>query len=145
MKQPGVLILLISFVLVISFVVASQEAKNDGFVTTTLSGANEVNRLGDADGAGVFRFTVKSQGGQLCYELSTTGIASATTATVNEGDSFLDGNVVVTLTPPATGRSQGCISVKSDILSNIAANPSRYYINVANAEFPNGAIRGQLK
>jgi len=145
MKQPGVLVLLISFVLVISFVVASQEAKNDGFVTTTLSGANEVNRLGDADGAGVFRFTVKSQGRQLCYELSTTGVATATSATVNEGDSFSDGNVVVALTPPANGRSQGCISVKADFLTDIAANPSRYYVNVSNTEFPNGAIRGQLK
>jgi hypothetical protein len=145
MKQPGVLVLLIGFVLVISFVVASQEAKNDGFVATTLAGANEVNHLGDADGGGVFRFTVKSQARQLCYELSTTGIASATTATINEGDSSSDGNVVMALTPPANGRSQGCISVQADILTDIAANPSRYYVNVTNAEFPNGAIRGQLK
>ena len=145
MKQPGVLVLLISFVLVISFVVASQEAKNDGFVTTTLSGANEVNRLGDADGAGVFRFTVKSQGRQLCYELSTSSISEATTATINAGDSSSNGNVVIGLEAPTSGRSQGCVSGDTQTIRDITANPSRYYVNVRNAEFPNGAIRGQLK
>ena len=145
MKQPGVLVLLISFVLVISFVVASQEAKNDGFVTTTLSGANEVNSLGDADGGGVFRFTVKSQGRQLCYELSTSSITEATTATINAGDSSSNGNVVIGLEAPTSGRSQGCVSGDAQTIADIAANPSRYYVNVTNAEFPNGAIRGQLK
>src|SRR5215470_2216335 len=110
MKQPGVLVLLISFVLVISFVVASQEAQNDGFVTVTLSGVNEVNRLGDADGGGVFRFSVKSHGRQLCYELSTSSITEATTATINTGDSSSQGNVVMALEAPSSGRSQGCVS-----------------------------------
>ena len=145
MKQPGVLVLLISFVLVITFVVASQEAKNDGFVTTTLSGANEVNRLGDADGSGVFRFSVESQGRQLCYELSTSRITAATTATINAGDSSSNGNVVMALEAPASGRSQGCVSGDVQTIADIVANPSRYYVNVTNAEFPNGAIRGQLK
>ena len=144
MKQPGVLVLLISFVLGISFVVATQEAKNDGFVTTTLSGANEVD-LGDADGGGVFRFTVKSQARQLCYELSTSSITEATTATINAGDSSSNGNVVIALEAPTSGRSQGCVSGDAKAITDIAANPSRYYVNVTNAEFPNGAIRGQLK
>jgi CHRD domain-containing protein len=145
MKQPGVLVLLVSFVLVISFVVASQEAKNDGFVTTTLSGGNEVNRLGDADGGGVLRFTVKSQGRQFCYDLSTSSITEATTATINAGDRSSNGNVVIALEAPVSGRSQGCVSGDIQTLADIAANPSHYYVNVTNAEFPNGAIRGQLK
>jgi len=143
MKQPGVLVVLITFVLVISFVVASQEAKNDGFVVTTLTGVNEVNSLGDADGSGVFKFKVRNQ--QLCYELSTTNIVAAISATVNSGDAVSNGNVIVTLDPPTNGRSQGCVSTKADTLADIAANPSHYYVNVMNAEFPNGAIRGQLK
>ncbi|HEY6246853.1 MAG TPA: CHRD domain-containing protein [Pyrinomonadaceae bacterium] len=145
MKQPGVLVLLIGFVLVISFVVASQEAKNSGVVTTNLSGANEVNHLGDADGGGVFRFSVKSQGRQLCYELSTSSITEATAATINAGDSSSTGNVVIALEAPTRGQSQGCVSADAQTIADIAADPSRYYVNVTNAEFPNGAIRGQLR
>ncbi len=29
-------------------------------------------------------------------------------------------------------------------VAEILANPSAYYVNVHNAEFPSGAIRGQL-
>jgi len=145
MKQPGVLVVLITFVFVISIVVASQEAKNDGFVIITLTGASEVNGSGDADGTGLFRFSLKNQERQLCYELSTSNVAAATTATVNFGDAVSNGTVVLTLDPPTHGRSQGCVSSKAEILADITANPSRYYVNVMNTEFPNGAIRGQLK
>ena len=145
MKQPGVLVVLITFILVISFVVASQEAKNDGFVTIALTGADEVNSLGDADGTGVFKFSVKNQERQLCYELSTSKIAAATTATVNLGDAATNGPGIIVLDPPTNGRSQGCVSSKAEILTDITTNPSHYYVNVMNAEFPNGAIRGQLK
>ena len=143
MKQPGVLVMLLTFVLAISFVVASQEAKNDGFATIAVTGANEVNSLGDADGSGLFKFKVKNQ--QLCYELSTTNIVAATSATVNSGDAVSNGNVIVALDPPTNGRSQGCVSIKANALADMAGNPGRYYVNVMNAEFPNGAIRGQLK
>jgi hypothetical protein len=144
MKQPGVLVVLITFILAISFVVASQEAKNDGFVTT-LTGANEVNGVGDTDGSGVFKFSVKNLEQQLCYELSASNIAAATTATINLGDAVSNGSVVIVLDAPTNGRSQGCVASKAEILADITANPSRYYVNVMNAEFPNGAIRGQLK
>ena len=145
MKQPGVLVVLITFVVVVSFVVASQQANNEKGVTTALSGANVPDGLGDADGSGVFKFTVKSQGHQLCYELSTSNIGAATTATLNAGDRSSNGGVVLTLEPPTNGRSQGCVSSKAETIADIAVNPTRYYVNVTNAEFPNGAIRGQLK
>ncbi len=145
MKQPGVLVLLLTFVLVISFVVASQESKNDGFATTALTGANEVNSLGDADGRGLFKFKVKNQERQLCYELSISSITTPTSATVNLGDAISNGSVILTLNPIANGRSQGCVSSEPAIIADMAANPGRYYVNVMNGEFPNGAIRGQLK
>jgi hypothetical protein len=145
MKQPVVLVMLIAFIAVISFVVASQQAKNDGGITATLTGANEVGVLGDADGSGIFRFTIKNQEQQLCYELNVSNISPATSSTINAGASGSNGKVVLNLITPANGRSQGCTSSKVDVLADIAANPNRYYVNVTNAEFPNGAIRGQLK
>lgn len=145
MKQPVVLVMMIAFIAAISLVVASQQSKNDGTITTTLTGTNEVGVLGDAQGGGIFRYTIKNQEQQLCYELIVSNISPATIASINSGAAGSNGKVVLNLIAPANGRSQGCVSGKADILADIAANPSRYYINVANAEFPNGAIRGQLK
>jgi len=53
---------------------------------------------------------------------------------------------VVPLTPPdATGVSTGCVSsVNQDLIKAIIQHPEEYYINVHNADFPAGAVRGQL-
>ena len=139
MKQPGAVLLLVIFVLLISFVVASQEAKNEGFVSVALTGAANVN------GSGVFKFRVNKQERQLCYELSTSNLSAATAATVTLGDTASNATVIISLDPPRNGHSQGCVSSEADILADIAAHGSRYYVNVMNAEFPNGAIRGELR
>jgi hypothetical protein len=34
--------------------------------------------------------------------------------------------------------------VTAQLIGEIAANPSGYYVNLHNARFPGGAIRGQL-
>ena len=39
----------------------------------------------------------------------------------------------------------GCVEVDRDLAEAIAADPRGYYVNVHNAEFPGGAIRGQLR
>jgi hypothetical protein len=51
---------------------------------------------------------------------------------------------VVTLETPADGDSSGCIDVDGATMAAIQDSPSNHYVNVHNAEFPAGAIRGQL-
>lgn len=144
MKQPGALVALIIFVAAVSFVVAKQDGKNRNTITTTLTGANEVNSIGDADGGGIFRLTVKSEEQQLCYEMTASNIATATSVTINSDDRNTNDAVVLNLNPPANGRSQGCVASKPETLADISANPAHYYVNVSTNEFPNGAIRGHL-
>jgi hypothetical protein len=55
------------------------------------------------------------------------------------------GPPVVTLEPlTAEGQSKGCVSAEADVIKEIRQNPAGFYVNVHNAEFPDGAVRGQL-
>jgi hypothetical protein len=54
------------------------------------------------------------------------------------------GPVVVGLAPPTSGTSSGCVSADPALIKAIIQNPEQYYVNVHNADFPAGAVRGQL-
>ena len=42
------------------------------------------------------------------------------------------------------GDSEGCETVSRALADAIRKSPQSYYVNVHNATYPNGAIRGQL-
>lgn len=112
---------------------------------TSLTGAAEVPGPGDPDGAGTAEITVNPGKNQVCYKLSVTNIAVATAAHVHEGAATVAGPVKVTLgAPAANGMSEGCVTVERALALEILKRPADYYVNVHNAEFPAGAVRGQL-
>ena len=144
MKQPGVLLVLITFVVGVSFVVGSEQYRNGTMQTTTLTGLNETSSLGDPDGTGMLKFTLKADDGKFCYELNASNISEATSATLNFGARDTSGAVLTTLKAPTQGSSADCVTLDADRTADIVRNPGSYYVNVLNAEFPEGAIRGQL-
>jgi hypothetical protein len=113
-------------------------------LTTVLTGAAEVPGPGDPDGSGSARITVNPGQGQVCFELSVTGIAPAAAAHIHEAPAGQAGPVVVGLTPPSSGASSGCVSVDRATARDLLQHPERYYVNVHNAVYPAGALRGQL-
>ncbi|MEJ7819820.1 MAG: CHRD domain-containing protein [Rubrobacteraceae bacterium] len=113
-------------------------------LTASLTGANEVPGPGDPDGTGTAVVSVKPSAERLCFELSVDNIAPATAAHVHDGPAGVAGPVVVTLTPPSDGSSEGCVTADKTLLKDIKKNPTEYYVNVHNTEFPAGAVRGQL-
>ena len=113
-------------------------------LTADLLGANEVPGPGDPDGGGTAAVSVNPSKERLCFELTAAGTAPATAAHVHDGPAGVAGPVVVTLTAPSSGSSSGCVAADKTLLKDIKKNPAEYYVNVHNAEFPAGAIRGQL-
>ncbi len=112
--------------------------------TTTLTGAAEVPGPGDPDGSGTAQVTVNPGQSRVCYELEVTGIAPATLAHIHIGSSTQAGPISVTLEAPTDGDSSGCVTITRSLADAIRKAPQAYYVNVHNADFPAGAIRGQL-
>jgi len=116
-------------------------------LTAGLFGAQEVpSTSGDPDGSGYAIVTIDAGGNQLCYDLKVSGIDAATAAHIHTGVLGVSGPILVTFNPPSSGTSAGCLTtVGPSVLNGIEVNPAGFYVNVHNALYPNGAIRGQLE
>ena len=115
------------------------------------SGAKEVPGPGDPDGRG--RAFVRLAGGKACFVLEWSKINAPIAAHIHEGRAGVAGPVVVLFFQPGTNAASlpdtlssvaGCVDVDRGLARKIAANPSDYYVNIHTADFPDGAIRGQL-
>lgn len=113
-------------------------------LSASLTGPAEVPGPGDPDGSGSATVRVNPGQPQICYALTVTGIDAASAAHVHRGATGAAGPPVVTLDAPADGSSEGCATVARDLAQEILRNPGGFYVNVHNAAFPNGAVRGQL-
>jgi hypothetical protein len=109
----------------------------------TLTGAAE-NPPADPDGFGSAQLRLNHGQGRICYTLTVGSIDPATAAHIHAAPVGVNGGVVVPLVAPTTGSSSACASVSRDLVKAIMQNPENYYVNVHNATYPGGAIRGQL-
>lgn len=109
----------------------------------SLTGAAEVP-AGDPDGRGSVTIRSKSQTGQQCWVFSgVKKIGKPTAAHIHKGTPGQVGPVVIPL--GATYAAKGCTMANAVIVADVRKNPGNYYVNVHNAEFPDGAIRGPLR
>ena len=134
-------------------------------LTTRLDGRAEVASaptdqriVGDPDGRGeVYVFGIDGDPTTLCYVIDVDKIAPATMAHIHAGAAGTNGPVVVNLARPEDGDAADCLT-QGEILPNgspafvggvtvadILAHPEEYYVNVHNAKYPGGAVRGQLR
>jgi len=111
-------------------------------LTATLSGANEIGG-GAPNGNGAFRVEINTETGDFCYTLYGEKIAAPTMAHVHAGAAGVNGAPVITIDVTGKG-SDMCIAVEPDKLKPILADPAGFYVNIHTADFPGGAVRGQL-
>ena len=110
---------------------------------TVMTGAAEVPP-GDPDGRGEAEIIVNPGKSQICWVLNVRDIEPATAAHIHIGLAGIAGAVVLGLSPPTDGDSEGCETVPRTLADAIRKSPASYYVNVHNATYPAGAIRGQL-
>ena len=123
--------------------------------------------VGDKKGRGEFYvFGIDTVGATdnsrvLCYNLQVKRIGElelapggGRAAHIHKGKAGENGPVVAALAWPQGGQSADCLDARlrpaqfplgDGVVADILANPEDYYVNVHNAEFPSGAIRGQLQ
>ncbi len=114
-----------------------------GGSATVLLGSEEVPPA-DPDGFGFALVTFDPDAGRVCYFLRVFRIAPATAAHIHFAPRGTNGPIVVNFTAPTSGSSSGCAPAPVAVVQNLIANPTQYYVNVHNAEYPGGAVRGQL-
>ena len=112
-------------------------------LTADLSGGEEVPGPGDPDGSGAASLTLNQGQGQICFQIDVDNIATPTAAHIHVGATGVAGGVVVNFDVANNGLA-GCVDADKDIIKAVRQNPSNYYVNVHNADFPPGAVRGQL-
>jgi len=103
-----------------------------------LVGGNEVSGPGDTDGFGLADVRVKRSG--VCWRITASGVEPIAAGHIHAGPEGVAGPVVVPLDPYRAG----CADVQPRLARFIRQHPGQFYVNLHNADFPAGAIRGQL-
>jgi CHRD domain len=141
MRRPTLLAaLVLAIVLIAAVPVVASEARAS--LEASLTGEKEVPGPGDPNGRG--EAEVKVHKAKVCYELEVERIKPATFAHIHRGAPNVAGDIVVELKAPTDGSSEGCKAISKQLSKKLREHPGRYYVNVHNEPYPDGAIRGQL-
>jgi hypothetical protein len=100
---------------------------------------------GEAGGHGFFSYTI--DGTEFCWTLSWRGIADPLDGHVHFAPRGTAGPIAIDLDTDDVGGPDvsGCRMITAALASAITSDPGAYYVNLHNAGFQAGAIRGELK
>ena len=122
------------------------------FFAVQLSGAQEVPVAGGpavADPQGKAIALVRIKGDRVSFSATWKGIEAPSLGHIHEGKAGVNGPVKVALfgtaLPKTATAAAGATTITDAKLANtIRSNPKGFYVNLHTAEFPGGAVRGQL-
>jgi hypothetical protein len=136
---------------------AAGVAASDSKLKADLLGTNETSLLVDFDARGKATVTLDVAGGMACFDVSFDDGGTANRGHIHRGAAGVAGPIVVAFfdlhETPADSRHDvlestngltGCVAASPTLLAEIQGNPSAFYVNLHNARFPGGFVRGQL-
>ena len=112
-----------------------------------MSGDQAVPGPGDADGRASGTLSIDDATGLIAWNFTYSDIASPAAMHIHSGAAGERGGVAVPLevtTTGAVGTLIGSTMAEADAVASILASPASFYVNIHNADFRGGAIRGQL-
>lgn len=122
-----------------------------GMAQTTLgavlTGSQEAPGPGDPDGFGHSTVVFSEDRTQVTITTHVGGLSSVTDGHIHTGAVGVPGGVLIGFVSGAQPFVNGAsvtLPVDPLVASQIISNPTGYYVNLHNAAFPAGAIRGQL-
>ena len=142
LKRIAIAVALVAGTLAIAVPATASPDGVDSIVKAKMNGNKEAPGPGDGNGKGEFAATLSAD--TICYSFYAVKIAAPTAAHIHIAPPGSPGPVVVTLILPTESGVSACVTPSPADFAAIKANPSDYYVNVHNAIFPAGAIRGQL-
>ena len=152
---------LISIALVVGAVGALGAADNTR--SAKLSGKNEVPGPGDKNGSGEAVLKLNKKKLRISFDISYEGIQKPVAGHIHKGTRKVADpaeakshrtNLVLfgeqaDVTSPISGRVKWnrnhTPDQKLQVIKSIKHNPNNWYVNLHTPDFPDGAIRGQLK
>ena len=127
---------------------AATAAAQTPWFAAHLAGDREVGSAGDADGWGLG--VVGLGANTVTYYLWVTDVSQPTMAHIHAGVAGQSGGVVInfaaafTEVAPNTYVATGSVAAEPGTIGAVLDTPAGFYINVHNADFPAGAVRGQV-
>ena len=142
-------LLVILAVVLMSVVIAGRASAGSGTGGAprmgSLSGSQETGTA-DPDGSGSAMVTLNVGQDRVCWAVTWADIDTPSAYHIHHAPAGVAGPVVLPFTVGGAFVPSGCRSGLDDpaLLQDIIDFPDQYYVNVHNAAFPGGAIRGQL-
>jgi len=112
--------------------------------STVMTGSQERPGPGDPDAIGSAIVTLDSTSGEVCVRFHLRNVDPITVDHIHRGPAGVAGPVVIPLPVPVGDFGEGCTTASPALVQDIVTNPANYYVNVHNAAYPGGAMRGQL-
>ena len=112
-------------------------------LTARMTAEEEVATPGPPGAKGTALLDIDEDASQLCYQLSYSGITKPNAGKVHRGAKGAAGPPVLDLDVAKNG-DKACTQANRETLHDIVSDPPSHYVNLYTADFPDGAIRGQL-
>jgi hypothetical protein len=142
-------VVLVAAVAAVGGVLALPAGAANTLLEARMNGDKEVPGPGDPNGRGTAEVTVNPARNRVCFDISFNRIQDPFAGHIHRGTSDVDGPIKVELFLDMDGVDspvEGCVrDVRARLLRKIKQHPNRFYVNLHNDRYPDGAIRGQLR